>query len=142
MWADKEYAKAEKVVTEAATPSPPQENELICKEARLLLSEEARTMLETYLQLDELYATNPDLRALDCGPLVGTMSKVCERILSDFLGPKCRMIMGNREILRLFRNPKCVLSIPSEDQEYHPGNYVPHTIKSFWCRSLRQIADI
>jgi hypothetical protein len=116
-WQEREYRKAEATVEKAARPPLP-EGQLLGEKALACLSEEARKILETYLRLDGIYATVPDLQTLDCGPLVATMSKVCERILVDFLGPRCRAIYANPGVFSLLNDPKRTVSIPTEDQSF------------------------
>jgi len=46
------------------------------------------------------------------------MSKLCERILADFLGPRCSAIYADPKVSSLLNDPKRPVSIPKEDQEF------------------------
>src|SRR5262249_31984869 len=106
-------------VIEHALPRPPlPEGRLLGEDALACLSEDARKILETYYQLDGIYAKEADLQNLDCSPLVAAMSKVCERVLADFLGPRCRTVYADPTVSALLNDPNSKVTIPTEDQGF------------------------
>jgi hypothetical protein len=117
-WEAKEYRKAEALSEQArAHPASP-EKRLLGEAAVGCLSNDARTILETYLIIDCLYTEQRDLQSLDCGPLVASMSKLCERILADFLGPRCPAIYADSVVSSLLNDPKRTVDVPVEDQAF------------------------
>ena len=47
------------------------------------------------------------------------MAKICERILSDFLEPRCRRIMSNPDLADIFKKSAYSDNIPDEDKCQH-----------------------
>jgi archaellum component FlaC len=117
-WAENEYRKAERAVERASQRPPLPAVQLLSDGALACLSEDARRILETYSRWEQICAKESDLQNLDCGPLVVTMSKVCERILADFLGPRCRTIYADPSVSSLLNDPKYTVDIPTEDQSF------------------------
>lgn len=117
-WQAKEYGKAEAIIEQAPARPDLAERRLLGQAAVGLLSDDARTIHETFMQLDGLYTDRPDLQALDCGPLVSSMSKLCERILADFLGPRCPAVYADPTVSSLLKDPKRTVEIPAEDQTF------------------------
>jgi hypothetical protein len=117
-WEEKEYRKAEAII-ERASPLPPlPEEQLLGENAFACLSDDARRILETYYCLSGIYANESDLQKLDSGPLIAAMAKACERILADFLEPRCRVIYADPSVSSLLNDPKRTVAIPVEDQSF------------------------
>jgi len=88
-WVDEQVHKAE-VLTSKPTEQPAADVcWLIPSEAESYLSDDASRFIATFHKLSQLYSKEADLQKMDWGPLIGIMSKACERILSDYLGPRC-----------------------------------------------------
>ncbi len=132
-WVGEQVRRAE------ALPAPPPVSNwcgLIPAELVGRLSEDARKIVGTFHKLHSLYSREVDLHSLDWGPLVGTMSKVCERILSDFLEPRCRAIFDDPALSQVFATKTNYTDgIPEADRGYRVENSALHRILDFRKKS-------
>lgn len=123
-WEDAALRRAEEILARHAEklPHPPEAetgDPLLSAGLARLLSEPARTMLQTYQRLIAFYRGDESMRAGDNSLVIAAMAKCCERAFSDAFAARRDALLMEPSVIKLINKFKTVkIDIPEEDQKF------------------------
>jgi hypothetical protein len=117
-WVEEQVGAAHEILQGHTTPESSPPGTCVPAVIRAALSAPVLSLLDTHDAIVRVYISTPGFGCLDWGPIVATAAKVCERLLAEFLEPRCRAIMCDPLLGRQYEALDLSTCVPETDRKW------------------------